>query len=109
MEGDLDGVVVVAGDVPCRRLQQRIDEEGGEAIALLVVEIALDEGDVAHGDGTGQVEVVGRCGGGDGCSPRVVTDRCDGQSRPGWHCPDPTSLIGVFPAIGVSRGEFPGT
>ena len=53
MQGDLDGVVVVAGDGPCRRLQQRIDEEGGESIALLVDEFALDEGDVAHDDRTG--------------------------------------------------------
>ena len=53
MQGDLDGVVVVAGDGPCRRLQQRIDEEGGEAIALLVDEFTLDEGDVAHDDRTG--------------------------------------------------------
>ena len=44
VERDLEGVVVRGRVVPRRRLQQRVGEEAGEPFALLVVEIALDEG-----------------------------------------------------------------
>ena len=106
VQRDLDGVVVRRRVVPRRRLQQGVDEESGQGVALVVVELTLDEGDVADPDRSWQVEVVSGGGGGDGRRSRVVTDRCDGQSRPGWHCSDPTTPVGVFPAIGAPRGGF---
>ena len=109
MKGDLEGIVVVRGDLPGRRLQERIGQEVGEALALVCIEVTFDEDDVAHSHLTAKIEVVGGCGSGDRCSSRVFTNRRDGQSRPGWHWPDPTTPIGVFPAIGVSRARFPGT
>ncbi len=95
VKGDLDseGVAVCGGEVPRCRLQQRVGQEGGEATTIIGVEIALDEGDVADRDRAGQVEVVGRRGSDDGRFSRVVTDCLDGQSRPGWHCSDPTTPI----------------
>ena len=93
VEGDLDRTPVVVGNGPRRRLQQGVGQEVGQTATLRVVEIGLDEGDVADRDRTGQVEVVGRRGSDDRRLSRVVTDRPDGQSRPGWHCSDPTTPI----------------
>ncbi len=94
MEGDLDrasssspGTSHVA---VCNRGSTR---KPARQVALLGVEIALDEGDVADRDGARQVDVVGRRGGDDRRLSRVVTDCLDGQSRPGWHCSDPTTPI----------------
>ncbi len=87
------GCVVVGGIVPRGCLQQRVGQEVGQAATSVVVEIALDEGDVADRHGAGELDVVGRRGGDDRRFSRVVTDCLDGQSRPGWHCSDPTTPI----------------
>ena len=90
MERDLVGQRVVVGLVPRRGLQQRVGEEGAEAVEVVARERAVDEGEVADRDRSGEGQSDGFGGGRDGVRSRVGSDGADGQSGTGWHWPQGT-------------------
>ena len=78
------------GDVPGAGLQERIGEEGGEALEVGGREVALDEHHVGDLDGPCDLDPEGGRAGPDGVGAGVGIDGPEGQSMTVRHCRDPT-------------------
>ena len=66
-------------------LQERVDEQTGQPIAIGVAEIAADVDHIRHSEAVGDVDPDVLSGGSQGSDPRVSGDCRDRQPKRGRH------------------------